>query len=76
MINATHYRKASTVSISFVAVGLALGRTLSFYQLGEILICRLVFSVAFGSLALVILAGYSFFTRENALSIGRERQHE
>ena len=61
MKNATRYRKASTGSMSFVVVGLVVGRNLSFYQLEEILICWLVFSVAFVSLALVILAGALVF---------------
>ena len=61
MIDATQYRKAATGSISFVAVGLLLGRNLSFYRLEEILICWLFLSLAFVSLALVILAGIFVF---------------
>ena len=57
MIDATQYRKAAIGLISFVAIGLLLGRNLSFYRLEEILICWLVFSLAFVSLALVILVG-------------------
>ena len=34
MLDAIHYRKAATGPISFVTVGLLLGRNLSFYQLG------------------------------------------
>jgi hypothetical protein len=61
MINGTHYRKAAAGSISFVAVGLLLGRNLSFYRLEEILICWLFFSLACVSLALVILVGIFIF---------------
>ena len=61
MIDATQYRKAAAGLISFVAVGLFLGRNLSFYRLEGILICWLVFSLAFVSLALVILAGIFVF---------------
>ena len=57
MIDATQYRKAATGSISFVAVGLLLGRNLSFYRLEEILICWLFFSLVCVSLALVLLVG-------------------
>ena len=56
MINATQHWKAATSFISFAAVGLLLERNLSLYQLEEILICWLVFSLAFVSLALLILA--------------------
>ena len=61
MMNATHYRKAATGLISFLAVGLLLGRNLSFYRLEEILICWLFLSLAFVSLALVISAGILVF---------------
>ena len=61
MKNATHYRKAATGLISFVAIGLLSGRNLSFYRLEEILICWLVFSLAFVSLGLAILAGMLVF---------------
>ena len=57
MIEATHYKKPVTGLISFATVGLLLGRNLSMYQFEAILICRLFFSAAFVSLALVILAG-------------------
>ena len=57
MIDAIHYRKAATGPISFVTVGLLLGSSLSSYQLEEFLICWLFFSVAFASLALLILVG-------------------
>jgi hypothetical protein len=61
MIDATQYRKAATGLISFVAVGLLLGRNVCFYRLEEILICWLFFSLAFASLALVISAGIFVF---------------
>ena len=61
MLDANHYRKAATGLKSLVVVGLLLGRNLSFYRLEEILICWLVFSVAFVSLALVVLAGIFVF---------------
>jgi len=64
MINATQHGKAATRFISFAAVGLLLGRNLSLYQLEEILICWLVFSLAFVSLALLILAVIFVFTQE------------
>ena len=57
MKNATHYRKAATGLISFVAIGLLSGRNLSFYRLEEILICWLVFILVFISLTFVILVG-------------------
>jgi hypothetical protein len=56
MINATQHRKVATRFISFAAVGLLLEGNLSLYQLEEILICWLVFSLAFVSLAILILA--------------------
>ena len=61
MINATPYRKVAISLISFIAVGLLLGRNLSFYRLEEILICWVVFSLAFVSLGLAILAGMLVF---------------
>ena len=57
MIEATHYRKPVKGLISFAGFWLLLGRNMSMYQFEEILICWLFFSVAFVSLALVILAG-------------------
>src|SRR6516164_1225232 len=56
MMDATQHRKAATRLISFAAVGLLLEGNLSLYQLEAILICWLVFSLAFVSLALLILA--------------------
>lgn len=76
MINATHYRKVATGSISFVAVGSLIGLNLPFYRLEDILISWMLFSLAFVSLALVILAGMFVFAQENAFSIGRAWQLE
>jgi|SRR6516162_8377270 hypothetical protein len=61
MISATPYRKVAVGLICFVAAGFLLGRNLSFYRLEEILICWLVFSVAFVALGLAILAGMLVF---------------
>ena len=57
MIDATQYNMAATGPICFVAVGLLLGGNLSLYQFEEFLICWLLFSGAFVSLALLIFAG-------------------
>ena len=57
MIEVTRYRKPVKGLITFATVGLLLGHDMSLYQFEETLICWLFFSVAFVSLALVILAG-------------------
>jgi hypothetical protein len=61
MINATRCSKVATGLTCFVALGLLLGRNLSFYRLEEILICWLVFSLAFVLLGFAILAGILLF---------------
>ena len=71
MMDATQHRKAATRLISFAAVGLLLEGNLSLYQLEEILICWLVFSLAFVSLALLILAVIFVFCAGECVILGR-----
>ena len=61
MIIAAQYRKAAMGLVSLVAVRLLLGPKLSVYRLEEILICWLVFSLAFISLGLAIVVGVVVF---------------
>lgn len=61
IMNAPHYGRAAPGLISFLGVGLLLGRNVSLYHLEEILICWLFFSLAFVSLALIVLAGFLVF---------------
>jgi hypothetical protein len=57
MATATLYTKTAKSLMSILAVGLLVGLSLHSYRIQEVVVCWLFFSMAFVSLAIVILTG-------------------